>query len=130
VADPGDQADGKRFRVNLISAISNAGMLRFRLFTRVVHRSSLHRLPTPAAKGSRRAAGGGRRAAGAAARGWASGAPGQGGQRLGGRHAERIQLQVLPCYSPALTPVELLHHASKANAAGPAAAPIGGRAPR
>jgi hypothetical protein len=24
---------GKRFRVNMISAISNAGMLRFRLFT-------------------------------------------------------------------------------------------------
>jgi hypothetical protein len=31
--DPGRQGDGKRFRVNMVSAISNAGRLRFRLFT-------------------------------------------------------------------------------------------------
>jgi transposase len=33
-------------------------------------------------------------------------------------HAERIELHVLPGYSPELNPVELLNHDVKANAAG------------
>ena len=64
---------GKRFRVNMLSAISGAGRLRFR---RVVHRSGVHRLPGPAAAGLRRAEG-------APDRGRPSRPPGQGGQRLG-----------------------------------------------
>ena len=39
---------GKCFRVNMLSAISNAGRLRFRLH-RVVHRRGVHRVPRPAA---------------------------------------------------------------------------------
>jgi transposase len=102
---------GKRFRVNMISAISNAGRLRFRLFTgsfngpvfidflgrllrdcggRKVHLivdgHPVHRAKLVSA--------------------WVAG------------HAERIQLHFLPGYSPELNPVELLNHDVKANAAG------------
>jgi transposase len=102
---------GKRFRVNMISAVSNAGLLRFRLFTGsftgavfidflgrllgdcggrrvhlVVDGHPVHRAKTVSA--------------------WV------------GRHAERIQLHFLPGYSPELNPVELLNHDVKANAAG------------
>ena len=102
---------GKRFLGNMISAISNAGMLRFRLFTgsftgrvfidflgrllrdcgeRKVHLivdgHPVHRAKLVSA--------------------WV------------GRHADRIQLHVLPGYSPELNPVELLNHDVKANAAG------------
>ena len=35
-----------------------------------------------------------------------------------GRHAKRIELHVLPGYSPELNPVELLNHDVTANAAG------------
>jgi transposase len=102
---------GKRFRVNMISAISNAGMLRFRLFVgsfngpvfidflgrllrdmggRKVHLivdgHPVHRAKLVSA--------------------WV------------GRHAEQIQLHFLPGYSPELNPVELLNHDVKANAAG------------
>jgi transposase len=59
-----------------------------------------------------------RRAEGPPDRGWASRAPGQGGQRLVGRHGDRIELHFLPGYSPELNPVELLNHDVKANAAG------------
>jgi transposase len=102
---------GKRFRVNMISAISNAGMLRFRLFVgsfngpvfidflgrllrdmggRKVHLivdgHPVHRAKLVSA--------------------WV------------GRHTEQIQLHFLPGYSPELNPVELLNHDVKANAAG------------
>jgi transposase len=102
---------GKRFRVNMISAISNAGMLRFRLFVgsfngpvfidflgrllrdmggRKVHLivdgHPVHRAKLVSA--------------------WV------------GRHPEQIQLHFLPGYSPELNPVELLNHDVKANAAG------------
>jgi transposase len=102
---------GKRFRVNMISAISNAGMLRFRLFTGsftgaafidflrrllrdcdgrrvhlIVDGHPVHRAKLVSA--------------------WV------------GRHAERIELHFLPGYSPELNPVELLNHDVKANAAG------------
>jgi transposase len=102
---------GKRFRVNMLSAISNAGMLRFRLFVgsfngpvfidflgrllrdcggRKVHLivdgHPVHRAKLVSA--------------------WVA------------RHAERIQLHFLPGYSPELNPVELLNHDVKANAAG------------
>jgi transposase len=102
---------GKRFRVNMISAISNAGMLRFRLFVgsfsgpvfidflgrllrdmggRKVHLivdgHPVHRARLVSA--------------------WVAG------------HADRIQLHFLPGYSPELNPVELLNHDVKANAAG------------
>ena len=102
---------GKRFRINMISAISNAGMLRFRLFTgsfsSPVFIDFLRRLlrdcdgrkvhlivdghPVHRAK---------------AVSAWV------------GRHGERIQLHFLPGYSPELNPVELLNHDVKANAAG------------
>jgi transposase len=102
---------GKRFRVNMISAISNAGRLRFRLFTgsftAAVFIDFLRRLlrdcggrkihlivdghPVHRAK---------------AVSAWV------------GHHADQIQLHFLPGYSPELNPVELLNHDVKANAAG------------
>jgi transposase len=102
---------GKRFRVNMISAVSNTGMLRFRLFVgsfngqvfidflrrllrdcgeRKVHLivdgHPVHRAKLVSA--------------------WVE------------RQAERIELHFLPGYSPELNPVELLNHDVKANAAG------------
>jgi transposase len=102
---------GKRFRVNMISAVSNAGLLRFRLFVgsfngqvfidvlrrllrdcgeRKVHLivdgHPVHRAKLVSA--------------------WVA------------RYAERIELHFLPGYSPELNPVELLNHDVKANAAG------------
>jgi transposase len=102
---------GKRFRVNMISAVSNAGMLRFRLFTgsfrgpvfidflrrllrdcggRKVHLimdgHPVHRAKTVSA--------------------WVE------------RHGDQVELHFLPGYSPELNPVELLNHDVKANAAG------------
>jgi transposase len=102
---------GKRFRVNMISAISNQGRLRFRLFVgsfsgrvfidflgrllrdcdgRKVHLivdgHPVHRARLVSA--------------------WV------------GRHADRIELHFLPGYSPELNPVELLNHDVKTNAAG------------
>jgi transposase len=101
---------GKRFRVNMISAISNQGLLRFRLFTgsftgavfidflrrllRDCHGRKVHLIvdghPVHRAK---------------LVSAWV------------GRHAERIELHFLPGYSPELNPVELLNHDVKANAA-------------
>jgi transposase len=102
---------GKRFRVNMISAISNAGMLRFRLFvgsfTGAVFIDFLGRLLRDC---------GGRKVhlivdghpvhRAKAVSAWV------------GRHGGRIELHVLPGYSPELNPVELLNHDVKANAAG------------
>jgi transposase len=102
---------GKRFRVNMISAISNQGLLRFRLFTgsftgavfsdflrRLLHDCQGRKVhlivdghPVHRAK---------------LVSAWV------------GRHAERIELHFLPGYSPELNPVELLNHDVKANAAG------------
>jgi transposase len=102
---------GKRFRVNMISAVSNTGMLRFRLFTgsftAAVFIDFLRRLLRDC---------GGRKVhlivdghpvhRAKAVSAWV------------GRHAERIQLHFLPGYSPELNLVELLNHDVKANAAG------------
>jgi transposase len=102
---------GKRFRVNMISAVSNAGMLRFRLFigsfSGPVFIDFLGRLLRD---------GGGRKVhlivdghpvhRAKAVSAWV------------GRHADRIELHVLPGDSPELNPVELLNHDVKANAAG------------
>jgi transposase len=102
---------GKRFRVNMLSAISNAGMLRFRLFvgsfTGPVFIDFLGRLLRDC---------GGRKVhlivdghpvhRAKLVSAWVAG------------HAERIQLHFLPGYSPELNPVELLNHDVKANAAG------------
>jgi transposase len=102
---------GKRFRVNMISAVSNAGMLRFRLFTGSfsgpVFIDFLGRLLRDC---------GGRKVhlivdghpvhRAKAVSAWV------------GRHGERIELHFLPGYSPELNPVELLNHDVKANAAG------------
>src|ERR671911_292413 len=102
---------GKRFRVNMISAVSNAGLLRFRLFTgsftgpvfidflgRLLRDSGGRKVhlivdghPVHRAK---------------AVSAWI------------GRHGDRIELHFLPGYSPELNPVELLNHDVKANAAG------------
>ena len=102
---------GKRFRVNMLSAISNAGRLRFRLFTgsftaavfievlgRLVRDSGGRKVhlivdghPVHRAK---------------AVSAWV------------GRHGDRIELHFLPGYSPELNPVELLNQDVKANAAG------------
>jgi transposase len=102
---------GKRFRVNMITAISNAGRLRFRLFTGSftgrVFIDFLGRLVRDC---------GGRKVhlivdghpvhRAKAVSAWV------------GRHADQIELHFLPGYSPELNPVELLNHDVKANAAG------------
>jgi transposase len=102
---------GKRFGVNMLSAISNAGRLRFRLFVGSfngpVFIDFLRRLLRDC---------GGRRVHlivdghpvhhARLVSAWVAG------------HAERIELHFLPGYSPELNPVELLNHDVKANAAG------------
>ena len=102
---------GKRFRVNLISAVSNAGRLRFRLFVGSfngpVFIDFLRRLLRDC---------GGRKVHlivdghpvhhAKLVSAWVTG------------HADRIELHFLPGYSPELNPVELLNHDVKANAAG------------
>jgi transposase len=102
---------GKRFRVNMISAVSNAGMLRFRLFTGSftgrVFVDFLGRLL--------------RDCAGRKVHLIVDGHPVHRAKLVSawvGRHAEQIQLHFLPGYSPELNPVELLNHDVKANAAG------------
>src|SRR5918993_1724651 len=102
---------GKRFRVNMLSAISNAGRLRFRLFTGSfngpVFIDFLGRLL--------RERGGGK------VHLILDGHPVHHAKRVSAwvaGHAERIQLHFLPGYSPELNPVELLNHDVKANAAG------------
>jgi transposase len=102
---------GKRFRVNMLSAVSNTGMLRFRLFvgsfSGAVFIDFLRRLLRDC---------GGRRV-----HLIVDGHPVHRAKLVSawvGRHAERIELHVLPGYSPELNPVELLNHDIKANAAG------------
>jgi transposase len=102
---------GKRFRVNMISAISNQGLLRFRLFTGsftgAVFIDFLGRLLRDC---------GGRKV-----HLIVDGHPVHRAKLVSawvGRHAERIQLHFLPGYSPELNPVELLNQDVKANAAG------------
>jgi len=102
---------GKRFRVNMISAISAAGRLRFRLFvgsfTGPVFIDFLRRLL--------------RDCAGRKVHLIVDGHPVHRAKLVSawvGRHAERIELHFLPGYSPELNPVELLNHDVKANAAG------------
>jgi transposase len=102
---------GKRFGVNMLSAISNAGRLRFRLFTGSfngpVFIDFLGRLLRDC---------GGRRVHLVV-----DGHPVHRAKLVSafiGRHAERIELHFLPGYSPELNPVELLNHDVKANAAG------------
>src|SRR5829696_1248644 len=110
---------GKRFRVNMVSAISNAGRLRFRLFTGsftgAVFIDFLGRLLRDC---------GGRRL-----HLIVDGHPGH-RAKLGsawvGRHAERIELHFLPGYSPELNPVELLNHDVKGQRGGSQACPVGG----
>ena len=102
---------GKRFGVNMISAISNQGLLRFRLFTGsftgAVFIDFLRRLLRDC---------GGRKV-----HLIVDGHPVHRAKLVSawvGRHAERIELHFLPGYSPELNPVELLNHDVKANAAG------------
>jgi transposase len=102
---------GKRFRVNMISAISNQGLLRFRLFvgsfSGPVFIDFLRRLLRDC---------GGRKV-----HLIVDGHPVHRSKLVSewvGRHAERIELHFLPGYSPELNPVELLNHDVKANAAG------------
>jgi transposase len=102
---------GKRFRVNMLSAISNAGMLRFRLFVGSfngpVFIDFLRRLL--------------RDCDGRRVHLIVDGHPVHCAKLVSawvGRHAEQIELHFLPGYSPELNPVELLNHDVKANAAG------------
>jgi transposase len=102
---------GKRFRINMISAVSNTGMLRFRLFTGsftgAVFIDFLGRLLRDC---------GGRKV-----HLIVDGHPVHRAKAVSafiGRHAEQIQLHFLPGYSPELNPVELLNQDVKANAAG------------
>jgi transposase len=95
----------------MISAISNAGRLRFRLFTGSfssrVFIDFLGRLLRD---------GGGRKV-----HLIVDGHPVHRARLVGawvGRHADQIELHVLPGYSPEPHPVELLNHDVKANAAG------------
>ena len=102
---------GKRFRVNMTSAVSDAGLLRFRLvvgsFTGPVFIDFLRRLA--------------REQAGRKVHLVVDGHPVHRAKLVSGwvaRHAEQLQLHFLPGYSPELNPVELLNHDVKANAAG------------
>ena len=102
---------GKRFRVNMISVISNAGLLRFRLFVGSfrgrVFIDFLGRLLRDC---------GGRKV-----HLIVDGHPVHRAKLVSawvGRHADRIELHFLPGYSPELNPVELLNQDVKANAAG------------
>jgi transposase len=102
---------GKRFRVNMISAISNAGRLRFRLFVGSfngpVFIDFLGRLL--------------RDCGGQKVHLIVDGHPVHHAKLVSawvGRHADQIELHFLPGYSPELNPVELLNHDVKANAAG------------
>ena len=95
----------------MISAVSNAGMLRFRLFTGsftgAVFLEFLRRLLRD---GDRRKV-----------HLIVDGHPVHRAKLVSawvGRHGDRIELHVLPGYSPELNPVELLNHDVKANAAG------------
>jgi transposase len=95
----------------MISAISNAGMLRFRLFTGsftgAVFIDFLGRLL--------------RDCAGRKVHLIVDGHPVHRAKLVStwvGRHADGIELHFLPGYSPELNPVELLNHDVKANAAG------------
>jgi transposase len=102
---------GKRFGVNMLSAISNQGLLRFRLFVGSfngpVFIDFLRRLLRDC---------GGRRV-----HLIVDGHPVHHAKLVSawvGRHAEQIELHFLPGYSPELNPVELLNQDVKANAAG------------
>jgi transposase len=102
---------GKRFRVNMLSAISNQGLLRFRLFVGSfngpVFIDFLRRLL--------------RDCQGRKVHLIVDGHPVHRAKLVSawvGRHAEQIELHFLPGYSPELNPVELLNHDVKANAAG------------
>jgi transposase len=102
---------GKRFRVNMISAISNAGLLRFRLFagsfTGPVFIDFLRRLV--------------RDLAGRKVHLIVDGHPVHHAKVVSAwvaRHVRQIELHFLPGYSPELNPVELLNQDVKANAAG------------
>jgi transposase len=102
---------GKRFRINMLSAVSNAGMLRFRLFvgsfSGPVVIDFLGRLLRDC---------GGRKV-----HLIVDGHPVHRARLVSawvGRHGGRIELHVLPGSSPELNPVELLNHDVKANAAG------------
>jgi transposase len=102
---------GKRFRVNMISAISNAGRLRFRLFVGSfngpVFIDFLGRLLRDCRGQKVHLIVDGHRVHHAKlVSAWV------------GRHADQIELHFLPGYSPELNPVELLNHDVKANAAG------------
>jgi transposase len=102
---------GKRFRVNMISAISNAGLLRFRLFvgsfSGQVFIDFLRRLLSDCG--------------GQKVHLIVDGHPVHRAKLVSAwvaRHADRLELHFLPGYSPELNPVELLNHDVKANAAG------------
>ena len=102
---------GKRFRVNMVSAISNAGRLRFRLFTGsftgAVLIDFLGRLVRDCGERKVHLI--------------VDGHPVHRAKQVSawvGRHADRIELHFLPGYSPELNPVELLNQDVKANAAG------------
>ena len=102
---------GKRFGVNLISAISNGGLLRFRLFTESfrgpVLVDFLHRLVGDLA--------------GRKVHLILDGHPVHRAKLVStwvAQRPARIELHFLPGYSPELNPVESLNHDVKANAAG------------
>jgi transposase len=102
---------GKRFRVNMISVISNAGMLRFRLFvgsfSGAVFIDFLRRLLRDCGERKVHLI--------------VDGHPVHRAKLVSawvGRRADRIELHFLPGYSPELNPVELLNNDVKANAAG------------
>src|SRR6266536_2531854 len=102
---------GKRFGVNMLSAISNGGLLRFRLFTESftgpVLVDFLHRLV--------------RDLAGRKVHLILDGHPVHHAKLVSewvAQRPTRIELHFLPGYSPELNPVESLNHDVKANAAG------------
>jgi transposase len=109
--DPVIKGTGKRFGVNMIRAIANAGMLRFRLFPG----RSPERCSSASFAGCCAIARAGR------VHLIVDGHPVHRSRLVSawvGRHADQIELHFLPGYRPELNPVELLNHDVKANAAG------------
>lgn len=107
---PAIPGTGKRFRCNMISAITNRGRLLFmvfkRRFTSAVFLAFLRRLMRQASRKVFLIVDGHPVHRSAAVKRWL------------GKHAEKLRLFYLPGYSPKLNPDELLNQDVKSNAVG------------
>ena len=107
---PTTSGSGKRFSMNMLSAITNRGRLLFmvfkRRFTSVVFLAFLRRLLRQANRKTFLIVDGHPVHRSAAVKRWL------------GKHAEKLRLFYLPGYSPKLNPDELLNQDVKSNAVG------------